>query len=133
MRLRKISEFLIIVYGVVCAIDKLTEFVQNEKIYKESKEYEKKLKKRKMYTDYERISFESKDAAIEALNIMNYIIKEYGYVTVSDFYEICKRVPTVFDTKIGWRTLYDDEVKIKKTNNGWKIIFPRPVYIRKLM
>ena len=133
MRLRKISEFLLTVYGVTTAVDKLTTFLQNEKDFEETKRHKKLLKKHRLHTDYERITFHDKDAAYDALDKMKDIVCAYGYATVSDFYEINGEVPTVFDTKIGWKTLYDDEVKIKRYKDGFKIVFPRPTYITRSM
>lgn len=128
-KIGRFADGLMSVYGFLKATDKLMNWYQNERFVKEDKELKKFRKKHREFTDYERFIFETQDAAIDFLDRLRDILMIQGCVTVSDAYILKGMAPTLFDTKIGWTELYDDQVKIKKEGNGYKIKFPRPMYI----
>lgn len=129
MRLRKIGDVLLATYGVVTAVDKLNSLMQEEQKHKEKKRIKRDMRKNKLYRDYERLIFDSKDAAFDFLDKMRDTIDRKGYITCADVYDMYGKVPTYDETKIGWHIIFDDSVKIKKENGFWKLSLPRPFYL----
>lgn len=129
MRLRKIGDVLLATYGVVTAVDKLNSLMQEEQKHKEKKRIKRDMRKNKLYRDYERLIFDSKDAAFDFLDKMRDTIDRKGYITCADVYDMYGKVPTYDETKIGWHVIFDDSVKIKKENGFWKLSLPRPFYL----
>ena len=129
MRLRKIGDVLLATYGVVTAVDKLNSLMQEEQKHKEKKRIKRDMRKNKLYRDYERLIFDSKDAAFDFLDKMRDTIDRKGYITCADVYDMYGKVPTYDETKIGWHVLFDDSVRIKKENGFWKLSLPRPFYL----
>ena len=129
MRLRKIGDVLLATYGVVTAVDKLNSLMQEEQKHKEKKRIKRDMRKNKLYRDYERLMFDSKDAAFDFLDKMRDTIDRKGYITCADVYDMYGKVPTYDETKIGWHIIFDDSVKIKKENGFWKLSLPRPFYL----
>ncbi len=129
MRLRKIGDVLLATYGVVTAVDKLNSLMQEEQKHKEKKRIKRDMRKNKLYRDYERLIFDSKDAAFDFLDKMRDAIDRKGYITCADVYYMYGKVPTYDETKIGWHIIFDDSVKIKKENGFWKLSLPRPFYL----
>lgn len=66
----------------------------------------------------------SERKAEKVLSRMRELVKEQGYVTVSQYYELCGRKYTAWGTKIGWNKLRG--VKIYKVIDGYKIWLPKP-------
>lgn len=129
MRLRKIGDVLLATYGVVTAVDKLNSLMQEEQKHKEKKRIKRDMRKNKLYRDYERLIFDSKDAAFDFLDKMRDTIDRKGYITCADVYDMYGKVPTYDETKIGWHVIFDDSVRIKKENGFWKLSLPRPFYL----
>lgn len=129
MRLRKIGDVLLATYGVVTAVDKLNSLMQEEQKHKEKKRIKRDMRKNKLYRDYERLIFDSKDAAFDFLDKIRDTIDRKGYITCADVYDMYGKVPTYDETKIGWHIIFDDGVKIKKENGFWKLSLPRPFYL----
>lgn len=129
MRLRKIGDVLLATYGVVTAVDKLNSLMQEEQKHKEKKRIKRDMRKNKLYRDYERLIFDSKDAAFDFLDRIRDTIDRKGYITCADVYDMYGKVPTYDETKIGWHVIFDDSVKIKKENGFWKLSLPRPFYL----
>lgn len=67
----------------------------------------------------------SKKDAKNILKFMNEIIDEYGFVSVSDFYDfIGSPEGTYLDNKKGWRSLFGSKISMLKRRGRYRIIFP---------
>lgn len=129
MRLRKIGDVLLATYGVVTAVDKLSGLMKEEQKHKEKKRIKRDMRKNKIYRDYERLIFDSKDAAFDFLDKMRDTIDRKGYISCADVYDMYGKVPTYDETKIGWHIIFNDSVRVKKENGFWKLSLPRPFYL----
>lgn len=129
MKLKQWAESVLALYGILTAIDKFISILHDGKVRDMERKIKREKRRHRSFTDYERFSFETKDKAYGFYEQMKENIDREGYVTVSDVYDANNRASTLFDTKVGWYHLYDDEIKIKKSNGRWYIKLPRPTFI----
>ena len=81
----------------------------------------------------EEVQFDSMEQADQVLEEMRMLLERYGYVTISDYYEIASdklrrpiRHDSVYtDIKYCWKNLNDVEIN-KVFGGGWKINLPEP-------
>lgn len=66
--------------------------------------------------DYDDIAFETRGEAERALDQMYGIIKDYGFATVSDLYEMADITAPYTANKYGWMSV--DTAKIRRTRDG---------------
>lgn len=76
---------------------------------------------------YDDILFETLDEASNAISNLREIIKDHGYVTVADLYDLAGLTPEFTYSKIGWKNL--PIVKIKRKPNGYYLELPRAVVL----
>lgn len=77
--------------------------------------------------DYEDIVFASKGDAEAVLSKMAGLIKEYGYVTVADLYDMCERSAPYTANKYGWTNIsYAESVRDR---DGYVLKLPKAVQI----
>lgn len=68
--------------------------------------------------------------ADDVIEHMKEIIELYGYVTVSDFYDLVEITTNKTDDNRGWVTL--EPSKGIKHKGGFKVVFPEPVDLSKV-
>ena len=73
------------------------------------------------------VVFISRSSAEDTLNSMNQLITQYGFVSVSDYYDLSGITGKYTDAKFGWVNLKN--VEIKRTKNGYIIDLPQPIRI----
>lgn len=130
MRLTKIGDILLATYGIVTAVDKLDTLIKDEQEYKRNKELKRHIKKGYVPNDYQWLMFDSKDAAIRFLDRLRDNIDEFGSVSFADIYWMKDgSLSNAFEYTIGYKVLYDSDVKIRKFKGRWRLILPRPVHI----
>lgn len=84
----------------------------------------KTISNRSGYTVKE-VLFQDRSRAEEVLNQMNDILEKYGFVSVSEYYELSSVNSLSYrDTRYVWTTLKD--VTIIRNGNGFSIDLPRP-------
>lgn len=95
--------------------------------YWAKKEAEEEAKYREMLREeedeFELCVVKSEQKAEKVLSRMRELVREQGYVTVSQYYELCGRKYTAWGTKIGWNKLRG--VKIYKVVDGYKVWLPK--------
>lgn len=74
-----------------------------------------------------KIIFDSRTSAEEAKEKMEETIDEFGYVAVSDLYEIAGIKNDYLDSKYGWTSLRN--VKVIRCRDGYYIDLPKPLLI----
>lgn len=78
--------------------------------------------------DYDDIEFDNRGDAEAVLSAMDDIIYQYGFVSVSDFYELANVTTNNYMTnKYGWTDIHSAEVR--RVRGGWMIKLPRPLPI----
>lgn len=84
---------------------------------------------RTRHSPIEVVMFDTKDDAINILKQMETIINDYGYASISDFYNLSGVKATEYlDSKWGWLSL--DKVEICRRYNGWEIMMPKALPIK---
>lgn len=80
---------------------------------------------RRNKSDYEEIVLERRAEAEEVLSNLSDLVIDYGQATVADLYDLVGITGGSFtDTKWGWTTLRDAEVK--RMRNGYLVDLPKP-------
>lgn len=68
--------------------------------------------------------FRSKEEAENILKLMNGVIRDYGVVTIADFYDLIGFANYNYEaTKVGWTDLSASEIA-NEFGTAWTIIFP---------
>ena len=68
--------------------------------------------------------FSSKEKAENILKLMNGVIRDYGFVTIADFYDLIGFTNYTYEAiKVGWKDLSASEI-VNEVGNAWTIIFP---------
>lgn len=73
------------------------------------------------------IILDSRETAENVLNASKEIINEYGFVTISDVYDLAGLNATYTEQKYGWVDL--KEAKIIRVRSGYKLVLPEIIPI----
>lgn len=73
------------------------------------------------------VVFIGRSSAEDTLNNMKQCITQYGFVSVSDYYDLSGITGKYTDAKFGWVNIKN--VEIKRTKNGYIIDLPQPIRI----
>lgn len=76
---------------------------------------------------FERIRFTNRTDADEIINRMDDIAERYGFVTVSDYKELCTISADFIDTKYGWLDHTVADAVVRRDYCGYFIDLPRPI------
>jgi len=79
-----------------------------------------------MEKSYDNIIFETRFAAEDALIHMDNIARNYGIVTLADFYDIAGKNVAFDDRKRYWSKADIDCATVLRVRNGYIINFPKP-------
>ena len=79
---------------------------------------------RKTEKPFENVVFETRKDAEEVLSSADDICRTYGWITVSDLYDLCGLIGSFKDNSLGWSDL--STVSITRTKYGYQINFPKP-------
>jgi hypothetical protein len=98
---------------------------ENDKPKKRYSSYRSYYENRKTEKPFENVVFETRKDAEDILSSADDICRTYGWITVSDLYNLCGLVGSFEDYSLGWSDL--STVKIMRTKHGYQIIFPKPL------
>jgi hypothetical protein len=109
--------------------NELTTFLygENNKTKKRYPSYRSYYEHRKTEKPFENVVFETRKDAEDILSSADDICRTYGWVTVSDLYDLCGLIGSFKDHLIGWSDL--STVSIMRTKYGYQINFPKPISI----
>lgn len=79
--------------------------------------------------DYIHIRYKTSEKALEVLDQLKQLAKNYGFVTVADYNDITKIKSLYTDPKYGWLEYMIKEAIICNDNCGYYIGLPRPIII----
>lgn len=71
------------------------------------------------------VVLESRADATEILNQMKGAIRQYGQVSIGDFYDLMGSTCNFTDNKYGWYDL--NQAWVKSVAGGYQIVFPKPI------
>lgn len=74
--------------------------------------------------DYDDVEFETKGAAAKFLQDMDDVIREYGMISLADYYDLARVTSEYTTQKYGWTDLR--EAKVVRSGGGYIIKLPKP-------
>lgn len=81
--------------------------------------------RQKTVYDYDDVLFPSKGAAEKFLSDMDSVIREYGVISLADYYDMAGVTSQYTTQKYGWSDLREAKV-VGTPRNGYTIKFPKP-------
>lgn len=106
--------------------EEVTTFLygENNKTKKRYMSYRSYYEHRKTEKPFENVFFETRKDAEDVLSSADDICRTYGWITVSDLYDLCGLIGSFKDNLLGWSDL--STVSITRTKYGYQINFPKP-------
>ena len=107
--------------------DRIYEFISDEVAPRRQSNKKVSYRDAYYYKHVDNIILDSRETAENVLNALKEIINEYGFVTVTDMYDLAGLDAPYTGQKYGWLDL--KEAKIIRVRSGYKLVLPEIIPI----